>query len=137
MLFDPLMLLVFQTVFLVLLFVSMAFRMKGNYLVHGIIMIVLAAIGWVAVVGSLPNFMDGSIMQTMSPPSALGLVGLHISFGVLSLIFGTWLVALWRRRSIDFAAKSKRIWQLTAILWVLAYVVGLLLFVALRTTFFG
>jgi hypothetical protein len=134
----PEILLVVQTVLLVPFFVSMALRMKGNYLVHGIIMIVLAAIGWVAVVGSLPNFMDSIFWQDfMSPPSALGLVGLHMSFGVASLIFGTWLVALWRPHSTDFAAKSKRIWQLTAILWVLAYVVGLLLFVALRTTFFG
>ena len=39
--------LVFQSVFLVVLFVNMAFRMKGNYLVHGNMMIVSLTIGWV------------------------------------------------------------------------------------------
>jgi H+/Cl- antiporter ClcA len=110
--------------------------MKGNYLVHGIIMIVLAAIGWVAVAGSLPSFMDSSSMQTyMSPSSTLIMLGLHIFFGGASLIFATWLVAVWRPHSTKFAAKSKKIWQLTAIFWILAYVVGLLLYVALTTTF--
>jgi len=36
-----------------------------------------------------------------------------------------------------FRVKSKRIWLLTSILWVLAYVVGLLLFVTLNTPLFG
>ena len=135
---DPVSIFAFQTVFLVLLFVSMAFRMKGNYLVHGIILIVGVAIGWVAVVMSFPSFMDSSYMQTVtSPASTLVVFGSHIFLGVATLIFGTWLVALWRPRSTEFAAKSKRIWQLTAILWVLAYVVGVLLFVTLHTTFFA
>ena len=128
--------LAFQSVFLVLLFVSIAFRMKGNYLVHGIIMTVLTAGAWVAVVGTLPMFMDSSIMQNYtSPSSTLVVSGLHLFIGVAELVFGTWLVALWRPRSTDFAAKSKRIWQSIVILWVLAYMVGLLLYVALTTTF--
>jgi hypothetical protein len=130
------MLLAFQTVGLVLFFVSMAFRMKGNYLWHGIIMIVLIAIGWFTVVMSVPDFMNSSYMQTiMNPSSTMVVSTLHMLFGVVALVFATWLVALWRPRSIDFAAKSKRIWQSTVISWVLAYVVGLLLFVALTTTF--
>jgi uncharacterized membrane protein YozB (DUF420 family) len=70
----------------------------------------------------------------MSPFSTMAVFGLHAFFGIATLIFGTWLVALWRPRSTDFAAKSKRIWQITAILWVLAFAVGLLLYVALTTT---
>ncbi len=132
------MLLAFQTVFLVVLFVSMAFRMKGNYLVHGIIMVVATAIGWVAFLTVIPSYMDSSFMDTyMSPTSTFVSFSLHSVFGTATLIFGTWLVALWRPRSTDFAAKSKRIWQATVSLWVLAYVVGVLLFVALRTTFFA
>ena len=65
MLFDPLMLLVFQTVFLVLLFVNMAFRMKGNYPVHEITMIVAVAVELVAIVG----FSAGAIItwESMEP----------------------------------------------------------------------
>jgi hypothetical protein len=135
---DPVMIFAFQTVFLVLLFVSMAFRMKGNYLVHGIIIIVGLAIGWLAVAITIPSFMDSSYMQTVtSPSSTLAVFGSHIFLGLTTLIFATWLVALWRPHSTEFAAKSKRIWQVTAILWVSAYVVGVLLFVTLHTTFFG
>jgi hypothetical protein len=135
---DPVMIFAFQTVFLVLLFVSMAFRMKGNYLVHGIIIIVGVAIGWLSVIMSLPSFMDSSYMQTVTNPSStLAVFSSHISFGVATLLSGTWLVALWRPRSTEFAAKSKRIWQLTAILWVATYLLGVLVFVVLHTTFFA
>jgi hypothetical protein len=132
----PEMLLALQTVLLVPFLVSMVFRMKGNYLVHGIIMIVLVAAGWFATIVSLPNFMDNSFMEPyMSTSSTLAVAGSHMFFGVATYFFGTWLVALWRPRSTDFAAKSKRIWQTTAILWILAYVVGLLLYVAVTTNF--
>jgi len=111
----------------------MAFRMKGNYLVHGIIMMVPIAIGWVAFLAVIPNYIDSNFMETyMSPSSTLVAFVLHSVIGVAPLIFGTWLVALWRPRSTEFAAKSKRIWQLTVIFWVIAYVVGVWLFVALR-----
>jgi hypothetical protein len=136
--FEPEMILAFQSVFLVVLFVSMAFRMKGNYLVHGIIMIASLAVGWIAFLAVIPSYMDSSFMETyMSPSSTLVAFSLHSIVGVAPLIFGTWLVALWRPRSTDFAARSKRIWQLTVIFWVLAYVIGVLLFVALRTTIFA
>jgi hypothetical protein len=132
------MILAFQTVFLAMLFGSMAFRVKGNYLVHGIILIVALAIGWVAFLATLPNFMDSSYMQTLTNPSStLAVFSVHAFFGLATLVFGTWLVALWRPRSTEFAAKSKRIWQLTAIVWVAAYVVGVLLFVARNTAFFA
>jgi len=137
-LIEPETALAFQSVFLVVLFVSMAFRMKGNYLVHGIIMIVQLAVGWVIFIAVIPGYMDSSFMQTyMNPSSTLVAFILHTVLGVAPLIFGTWLVALWRPRSTEFAAKSKKIWQLTVIFWVSAYVVGVLLFVALRPTFFA
>jgi uncharacterized membrane protein YozB (DUF420 family) len=128
---------VFQSVFLVVLFVSMAFRMKGNYFVHGIIMIVSLAVGWVVFLLVIPGYLDSSFMQPyMSSSSTLVAFVLHTVFGVAPLIFGTWLVALWRPRSTDFAVKTKRIWQLTVIFWVLAYVVGLWLYVEVRPTLF-
>ncbi len=134
---EPEVALVAQTVFLILFFVSMAFRMKGNYLVHGIILIVPVAILWIVQLSNLPSFIEGNYMQSfMNPFSTLVLFTVHAFLGFAVLISGTWLVALWRPRSTEFAAKSKRIWPFTVILWVLAYVVGVLLFVALRTTFF-
>ena len=125
-----------QTVFLAVLFVSIAFRKRGNYLVHGILMIVPVAILWVVQFSNIPSFLDGSFFQSfLNPFSTLVVFGLHAFLGFAALISGTWLVALWRPRSTDFAAKSKKIWQLTVILWVSAYVVGVLLFPPLRAAF--
>ncbi len=135
---EPDTLLLFQTGGLILFFASMALRMRGNNLVHGIMMIALVAIGWSSVAMSLPSFMDSSFMQPyMNPSSTFGAFSLHSILGIGALVFGTWLVALWRPRSTDFAAKSKKIWQATTGLWVSTYVVGVLLFFALGATFFA
>jgi len=128
----------FQSVFLALLFVSMAFRMKGNYLVHGIIMIVSIAIGWIAVVMTVPEFMNSSYTQTFTgSTSSFALVGGHVFLGLSTLVTGTWLVALWRPRSTDFAVKTNGIWRGIVVLWVLTYVVGILVFLTLHTKVFG
>jgi len=122
-----------QSVDLVMLFVSMWFRMKGNYLVHGITMIVtVAPLSIASFFGVLPSYMDSGFMQPyMSPASTLVAFSLHTFLGIASLIFGVWLVSLWRPSSTEFAAKSKRIWRLTVIFWVSAYVVGVLLYLLL------
>jgi uncharacterized membrane protein YozB (DUF420 family) len=124
--------LAFQSALLVVLFVNMAYRMKGNYFVHGIMSIATVTIKWVMLFLMIPSYMDSSFMQPyMSPASTFVVFSLHTFFAVATPIFGVWLVALWRPRSTEFAAKSKRIWQLTVIVWVLAYVVGVLLYLLL------
>jgi uncharacterized membrane protein YozB (DUF420 family) len=124
---------VLQSVVLVVLFVSMWFRMKGNHLVHGITMIVAVVpvlIGSFVVLTT--QYTDSSYMQPyMSSASTFIAFSLHTILGVATLIFGVWLVALWRPRSTDFVARSKRIWQLTVIVWVSSYVVGVLLYLLL------
>jgi hypothetical protein len=62
---------------------------------------------------------------------------LHVIFSIPALVFGIWLVALWCPGSASFASKSKRIAQLTLFFWVPSYVVGVLDFIILHTTFFG
>jgi uncharacterized membrane protein YozB (DUF420 family) len=123
---------VFQSVLLVVLFINMAFRMRGNYFVHGIMMIVTLIIGWLVFSTMIPSYMDSSFMQPyMSSALTFITFGLHTFLGGVTLILGTWLVALWRPKSTEFTAKSKRIWQSTVIIWVLAYVVGVLLYLLL------
>ncbi len=135
---DPVAVLSFQTVFLALLFVSMAFRMKGNYLVHGIIVIVAVAVGWIAVVMTVPEFMNSSYTQTFTGATwSFALVVGHVFLGLSTLIAGTWLVALWRPRSTDFAVRTNGIWHAIVVLWVLAYVVGVTIFLTFHTTLFG
>ncbi len=105
---EPEVALVGQTVFLILLFVSMAFRMKGNYLVHGILLIVPVAILWVVQLSNLPSFIEGSYMQPfMNPFSTLVLFTVHAFLGFAVLVSGTWLVALWRPRSTELGLRAK------------------------------
>jgi uncharacterized membrane protein YozB (DUF420 family) len=130
--------LVMQTFWLALILVSMWFRKKGNYLVHGAIMVV--------VVGA--TLISFSSVLLMTPPtgSSMGVyfssslkMAEFISHAILSIpaiFFGVWLVVLWRPKSTSFPAKSRRIAQATAILWVLSYVAGVLGFLADYTPLF-
>jgi hypothetical protein len=135
---DPLMLLIFQSVFLVLVLVSMAFRMKCNYLVHGIVLIALVAIEWVALIAvSLSSVLSGESMQPlMEPLSTLTVFALHGLFGFVAFIGGTLLLALWWRPPsfTDFAAKSEMTWRITLISWIISFLVGVALYFAVTTT---
>jgi len=128
-----------QTLWTALVLVSMWFRRKGKYFVHEIIMIVVvfASLVSFSLVLLMSPLSSGSLVVYSSSPLRLIAVGAHAIFSIPSLIFGVWLVALWRPRSISFAAKSKRIAQITTVTWVLSYVAGVLSFAVLHTTFFG
>ena len=96
--------------------------------------VTIVIIGVVAVSFAFGNA-DVINQYYMNPASTMAVFGLHSLLGVAALATGVWLVALWRPKSTDFAAKSKRIWQSTVTLWFLAFLVGILLYVALTTTY--
>ncbi len=135
---DPLMLLVQQGVFTVLVLVSMAFRMKRNYLVHGIMLIALIVIEWGALIAvAASSILSGESMQfLMEPLSTMIVFALHGLFGFVAFIGGTLLLALWWRPSsfTSFAAKSEMAWRVTLISWIISFVVGIFLYVAVTTT---
>jgi hypothetical protein len=131
--------LVRQTFWTALVLVSMWFRMKGNYFVHEITMLVVIC-AWLVdfpAVLLMSPMSSSSLQMYFSSPLRLVVTSLHAIFSIPALIFGVWLVVLWRPGSISFAVKSKRIAQITAVSWVLSYVAGVLSFVVLYTTFFG
>ena len=82
----------------------------------------------------LATDISGAMQTLTSPFSTMVVFGAHSFFGIATLVSAIWVVALWRPHSTDFAVRSKRIWQSTLILWALAFVVGLFLYVALTTT---
>jgi uncharacterized membrane protein YozB (DUF420 family) len=130
--------LIIQSVIFVLFLASMAFRMNGKYLVH-VVTLSVAVIGmlsffawWIFEIA--PTF-DSYLPTVLSPPSQLVNWLAHEFLGISTLVLGIWTITLWRLGSIEFEARSKRIWRLTTFLWILAYVVGLLLFVTLNTNF--
>ena len=81
------------------------------------------------------NPFSGSTEVFSSSVSRLVMNSLHGIFSIPALVFGAWLVALWRPGSTSFAAKSKKIAVLTVVFWFPSYVVGVLDFVLLHTTF--
>ena len=115
-----------QTFWTALILVSVWYRKKGNYLVHGIIMLVV--VGATLISFSMVLLMTpptgGSMEVYFSSPLKIAEFVSYVFLSIPAIFFGVWLVALWRPRSTSSAAKSERIAQITAILWVLSYVRG-------------
>jgi hypothetical protein len=129
--------LVMQSFWTGLILVSMWVRFKGNYFLHEITMLI--AICALLVSFSAVLFMGPltSSSAFSSSTSRLVMNSLHGIFSIPALVFGVWLVSLWRPGLASFAAKSKRIAQLTIIFWIPSYVVGVFDFMMLHTAFFG
>ena len=131
--------LIMQTFWTALLLVSMWFRMRGNYFVHELTMLIVMCpllVGFSAVLLMSP-LSSSSLESFASTPLRIVMNSLHAIFSIPAIVFGVWLVALWRPKSPSFAAKSKRIALLTTVFWIPSYVVGVLDFLALHTTLFG
>jgi hypothetical protein len=130
--------LIMQTVWTGLVFMSMWFRMKDNYFMHEITMLIVICAWWIGVsFVLLMNPFSTSTEVFSNTPLRLVMNALHGIFSIPALIFGTWLVAIWRPASTTFPAKSRRLAQLTIICWIPSYIVGILDFMVLHTTIFG
>jgi hypothetical protein len=130
--------LIMQTFWTALVLTSMWLRTKGNYFAHELTMLIVMSAWWVGFSAVLlMNPFSGSTEVLSNSPLRLVMNGLHGIFSVPALILGTWLIALWRPKSTSFPDKSKRIAKLTIIFWITSYVVGVLDFMLLHTTFFG
>jgi hypothetical protein len=127
-----------QTLWMSLLLVSMWFRQKGNYLMHGILAIMVVSITIVSFLGVLVmSPMDNSSMdEYFGSPLDLAVFLGHAVFSFPALAFGVWLILLWRPNSATFPAKSLRIAWLLTVFWVLSYIVGILDYLIIRNHLF-
>ncbi len=131
----PEMVLSLQAVFLAVMFVSMGLRIKSKYTPHVAVTAVSVAIvlsGFAAVF--ILAALNGETVTALSSPI---LFGVHGFLGGLALASGILLVAFWRPHSAVFAARSKVVWRFTMVSWVLAFVLGLLLYAVLHTSLFA
>ncbi len=127
--------LLMQTLWLSLLLISMWFRKKGNYLIHGVLMVLVVTVTLVSFSGVLimsPPNTEG-MGEYFASPADLAVFLAHGVFSIPAIAFGVWLVALWRPNSPTFPEKSNRAAQLTTIFWALSYVVGILDYLFIRT----
>jgi len=129
---------IMQTLWISLLLVSMWFRQKGNYLMHGILAIMVVSITIVSFLGVLVmSPMDNSSMdEYFSSPLDLAVFLGHALFSFPALAFGVWLILIWRPNSATFPAKSRRIAWLLTVFWVLSYIVGILDYLIIRNHLF-
>jgi hypothetical protein len=130
--------LIMQTVWTSLVLVSMYSRMKKHYFTHEITMLIVICAWWIGFsLVLLMNPFSTSTEVFANTPLRLIMNALHGVFSIPALIFGTWLVVIWRPCAPTFPDKSKRIAQLTLICWIPSYIVGVLDFMVLHSTFFG
>lgn len=126
-----------QSLWMSLLLVSMWFRMKGNYFIHGILAIVVVSITIMSFLGvlMLSPMNSASTSEYFASPIDVAVLLAHSIVSFPALAFGVWLIALWRPNSTSFAAKSNKAAQLTTVFWILSYIVGILDYLLLRTNF--
>jgi uncharacterized membrane protein YwzB len=71
---------------------------------------------------SLVNFADIFVITTL----------IHVSAGLLAALLGIWLVSSWHlQTNLQTCFKKKRVMDVTLILWLLAIVLGVVLYSAI------
>ena len=130
---------VMQTLWMSLLLVSLWLRKKGNYLLHGILLIAVVSITIVSFLGVLvmSPMNDSSMDEYFGSSVDVVVFFAHAVFSFPALVFGVWLIALWRPSSPTYMAKSRRVAWLLKVFWVLSYVVGILDYLVIRIHLFG
>lgn len=131
--------LIMQTFWTAVVLVSMWFRKKGNYFAHEITLLIVMC-AWIVGFSSV-IFMDPISLTSLeafsNTPIRLIMNILHGVFSVPALVFGIWLVAIWRPESTTFPTKTKKLAILTTAFWIPSYVVGVLDFMVLHTAILG
>ncbi len=121
-----------QTTVTVLVLVSLAFRMKNNYLVHVATMTTAVILGWAIFAIASQLLAEPNYMQSLTNPTLnLATLVSHAFLGLASFVSGTILVAL---LILDRAipGRTKLLAKLVPTLWVLTLVVGALFYVILH-----
>ena len=127
-----------QFLTLVVFLASLVLKWKKRYFIHGTLMLV-------AVISHLTSFMwsmsyvasKNTFTQVMSAFFAnsltLSIFAIHTLLGVLSGLLAIWILGSWRLRPTHFCTKNRKKMRYTAILWILSYIMGVLLYTLLHT----
>lgn len=121
--------LVLQIIILAALLVSLMFKRRRKYLLHGAMIltaVILNAVSFFWVMGSSMQNMREFILDHPSSRIALVVVP-HGILGAVAEILGIVLVISWGlRSSTKNCARKKRLMRVTFILWLLALLLGIL-----------
>ncbi len=126
--------LVLEIIILMVLFAAFTLKRKGKFLRHGGMMlvgVVLSILSFVIVMGpALFSLVQNGLFDN---PGRLYFVTLvHAGLGGTALVLGGFLVASWHlQASTQNCVRRKKIMRLTFVLWVLALILGILLYMLL------
>jgi len=120
--------LAFQIVVLAVLLVSLVFKVKKKFVLHGATMLIaflLYLISFFMVM--LPSFLNLQEFIINYPSNRLSIVTVaHAVLGGITDIFVLWLIFSWRLRSnIQSCIRKKMIMRVTLILWLTVLVLGI------------
>ena len=125
--------LLVQVIALVLLTAGYVLKRRTKFRQHGLLMfsaVVLHAILAFAVM--VPSFTIIAFTQTNLSLLIVSTVMVHTAFGIISLVLGIWIVGSWRlRASLAYCAPKKSIMRITFILWVIAILIGIIMYFSL------
>lgn len=121
--------LVIQIITLAIIFVSLYFKMKNNYKMHGTTMgiaVILHALTFILIMGPI-FFENFGFFSTKTSFNFVQTTWLHAVPGALTLILAIYLVLRWAINSsnVDGCFKRKRIMDLTIILWIFSLLFGI------------
>lgn len=126
--------LLIQTIILLMLLMSIFFKIKGKFIIHGTLMMatVISAILVFLFLSpstinektvTLPNY----ILQFFDSPLIFTLFIVHSISTIIAVFLGFWIVTTWRFRTELFCAQKRKIMRLISILWILGYFFGILI----------
>jgi len=123
--------LAFQIVIFALLFVSLYFKQRGKFLLHGstvLIAVILNIVSFIWVMG--PSLLNMQEFISNMPTNKIAITAIgHGIFGTTAIILGVWLVVSWGlRSSAKTCTGKKKLMRVTLVLWFLSLVLGILLY---------
>jgi uncharacterized membrane protein YozB (DUF420 family) len=127
--------LAFQIIILAILITALALSQKHKNFLHGLTMLIAVMLNIASFLTvMLPSLFSMEIIRTQ-PSSAISLVTFtHAAVGVVTMVLGLWLVASWHlQSSIQSCATKKKVMRLTAVLWSITLILGILLYMWLYT----
>ena len=132
--------LILQSLILIVFFVSIFFKIKGKFVIHGTLMLFAVTSSIVVFLLISPVIMNEKassitnyIQLFFDSPINTVFFALHTTSTVIAVLLGVWVVSSWRFRSKQFCAPKKKIMRLISLLWILGYIAGLFIHLFLNT----
>jgi uncharacterized membrane protein YozB (DUF420 family) len=130
--------LTIQIIVLILLLSGYSLKRMKKFRQHGITMLTAVILHVIMILAvMLPSFILGVIPLILANTSfALTIMApLHGIMGIIAAVLGVWIVASWRlRTSLQYCMPKKKLMLLTLTLWLIALLLGILLYLHFYTT---